>query len=306
MTRCALASFALSWFATTSALAHIQLDLPLVRYANDFGEINKSCPCGAGDGTPTCESGVTSDPNRDEARVTELAPSSTIVVRWRETVGHTGRFRVAFDDDGADLADFNAQILADIADPSDGGGERSVEVTLPSIECDNCTLQLIQDMNNNDRDPVLDPTGDATYFQCADLTLREGAASELAGGGCASTNVPFGATALIALSLLLLARRPALTKKTASRARRAVPPAAVIALVVTGFACLDRPTTSTEGLGRECPPEGCAEGQQCITSGGLSTCEIPCESDGDCPEAHRCYLPPILPGSLPNVCVEEG
>lgn len=83
--------------------------------------------------------------------------------------------------------------------------------------------------------------------------------------------------------------------------RRWLPLLALTALLAHG--CGERPTISTDGLGRECPVEGCAEGQECVTSNGLSTCEIPCDVDVDCPDEHRCNLPPILPGSLPNVCI---
>ena len=101
----------------TSVWAHIDLDAPEVRYSNRPSEQNKSCPCGAGGGNQTCTNATTSDPRRNFDAVTTFAPGETVTVAWSETVGHTGRFRVAFDDDGADLADFNAHILADIADP---------------------------------------------------------------------------------------------------------------------------------------------------------------------------------------------
>lgn len=197
---------------SSAALAHIQLDAPTVRYSNDLGEKNKSCPCGDGDGDSVCGGGNTSDSDgRDEGRATHLAPGSTITVRWRETVGHTGRFRVAFDDDGADLDDFNATILADIADPSDGGGDRSVKITLPDVECDRCSLQLIQVMNGVTDTPVDDPTGESTYFQCADLVLEKGAPSELpAPAGCGATpaTTTMATTTLLALGLLRRRRQP--------------------------------------------------------------------------------------------------
>ncbi len=189
---------------SSAALAHIELVQPQPRYANTLGEVNKNCPCGGGGGGQTCTAGVTSDPNRDESRATAVAPGSTITVKWKETIDHTGRFRIAFDDDGADLADFNANILADIADPANTTGDKSAEVTLPSTPCDNCTLQLIQDMNGDDVDAVADPTGDPTYFQCADLVLKEGAPTDL-GGGCAA--VPGAAPSVCALALALCARR---------------------------------------------------------------------------------------------------
>ncbi|MFU8804179.1 MAG: hypothetical protein ACNA8W_10250 [Bradymonadaceae bacterium] len=66
---------------------------------------------------------------------------------------------------------------------------------------------------------------------------------------------------------------------------------------------------STEGLHRFCPDDDCAAGQECITAaspeGDLSTCEIRCDGDGDCPEGYVCDLPPVVPGALPNTCVEE-
>lgn len=71
----------------------------------------------------------------------------------------------------------------------------------------------------------------------------------------------------------------------------------------------DRPDTSTAGIGRPCPTSGCADGQDCVTApgpgGDTSTCEIMCDADRDCPEAWGCNLPPIVPDSIPNVCVEE-
>lgn len=85
--------------------------------------------------------------------------------------------------------------------------------------------------------------------------------------------------------------------------RRSLSLRAMTLLLAQG--CGERPTIATDGLGRECPVEGCADGQQCVTVNGVSTCEIPCDIDADCPDEHRCNLPPIVPGSLPNVCVES-
>jgi hypothetical protein len=80
------------------AVAHIQLDVPLVRYVNTPRELNKQCPCGGTTGgTSSCGGTVLSDPNRSATRVTTYAPGETITVEWRETIGHTGRYRIAFD-----------------------------------------------------------------------------------------------------------------------------------------------------------------------------------------------------------------
>jgi len=81
----------------------------------------------------------------------------------------------------------------------------------------------------------------------------------------------------------------------------------LFSMTITG--CGDRPDTSTAGIGQTCPASGCAEGQDCVTAAGpggdTSTCEIKCDADEDCPANWKCNLPPVIPGSIPNVCIEE-
>ena len=49
-------------------------------------------------------------------------------------------------------------------------GMQSTSVTLPDMECNNCTLQFIQIMT--DKSPyTVDGTSDDIYFNCADITL---------------------------------------------------------------------------------------------------------------------------------------
>jgi hypothetical protein len=156
-----LLSVALVAATTTPALAHIDLTYPKPRP----GDI-KTGPCG--------ESG-----SRRGSIVTELEPGATITVTWDETIGHEGHYRVAFDDDGQDFQQpttiqsvDNRTILADgIDDPSGQQAGWKAEVTLPDVECDNCTLQLIQVMSTA---PSNWPES-SLYFQCADITLRTGA-----------------------------------------------------------------------------------------------------------------------------------
>jgi hypothetical protein len=59
-----------------------------------------------------------------------------------------------------------------------GGGQSSVTVTLPDVECERCTLQVIQVMD--DKPPYMVP-GNDIYYQCADLVLRRAAPSTCAG-----------------------------------------------------------------------------------------------------------------------------
>ncbi|MDC0676874.1 SCE4755 family polysaccharide monooxygenase-like protein [Sorangium atrum] len=178
-------------FAGVSS-AHIDLTSPAPRHADDQQKVS---PCGA----------------RGDARgetVTVFEPGETITVMWNETIDHPGHFRIMFDDDGFD--DFpepanendlcepgvdKGCLLDGIADKK--GGSYSAEVTLPDVECDNCTLQLIQVMT--DRRPA------TLYYRCADLVLKSSdpapasssasaSASASAGAGGGATGAGGGAT----------------------------------------------------------------------------------------------------------------
>jgi hypothetical protein len=167
---------------SSDALAHIELQSPMNRYSNIKDGDNKSCPCGAGTTNRDCDKPEEfSDPDRSADRATTFAPGDTITVRFDEYVGHGGRYRIAFDPDGADLESFNQNILLDEPDPSGKVGNMGqgsmweFQVTLPNMTCDNCSLQLIQVMDGNTVDRVLNPVDrGGTYFQCADIVLANG------------------------------------------------------------------------------------------------------------------------------------
>jgi hypothetical protein len=108
-----------------------------------------------------------------------VSAGSVLRVRWAETIDHPGHFRISFDASGedafvdpasaTDTYTNEAVLLDDIADKN--GGKYEVEVTLPNIECDQCTLQLVQLMT--DKAPY-QPGSNDLYYQCADLTLVRG------------------------------------------------------------------------------------------------------------------------------------
>lgn len=152
------------------AAAHLALISPPSRYGADVLKVG---PCGVAGGARS-------------GNVTVLQPGAQLEVVWDEYIDHPGHFRIAFDADGDD--DFvdplclsgcntrtpvietysNAAVLLDgIADTV--GGQSSATVTLPDIECDNCTLQVTQVMY--DKPPYATP-GNDIYYQCADLVLR--------------------------------------------------------------------------------------------------------------------------------------
>jgi len=160
--------------APSVASAHIELMNPAPRQTTSI----KIGPCGDAT-TPRSSS------------PTVLEPGATITVAWQETIGHPGHYRISFDEDGQDFTvplDFNdtsqsENVLVDMIADVSGTTVYHQEITLPDVECESCTLQLIQMMT--DKPPYGD--GNDLYFQCADLALRAGGGPDPvgpdAGGG---------------------------------------------------------------------------------------------------------------------------
>lgn len=144
----------------STASAHIAMTYPLVRYSDQ-----KQGPCGRG------------ATDARTANVTEFAPGETITVTWNETINHPSHYRISIDldgqDDFADPPDMKAfysntaVLLDNISDV--GGPAFQAQITLPNVECENCTLQLVQVMY--DKPPYVPGTNDL-YYQCADIALR--------------------------------------------------------------------------------------------------------------------------------------
>lgn len=176
---------------TGSAPAHFAVDMSdthVSRYGP--GEI-KSAPCGRPDG------------ERGD-NVYTYAPGETVTLSWIEFVGHPGYYRIAFDPDGDDGFKDPASIIpagrsCAVGEPNCGkddyynndtvmvddfgrhddsphGKRYSVDVKLPDVECETCTLQIIQVMTEQSKAPY-DPSAegaDDIYYQCIDLRLRGG------------------------------------------------------------------------------------------------------------------------------------
>lgn len=149
--------------ATSAAHAHIALQSPAPRYAD-----MKQGPCGRG-----------SEDKRGN-NVTTYEPGETITVEWKETIPHPGHYRIAFDPDGSDIFEDPKSftdvsggpgVLVDGIEDKSGTQTYTQQVTLPNVECDNCTLQLIQMMT--DKPPY--GNGDDLYYQCADIVLKRSA-----------------------------------------------------------------------------------------------------------------------------------
>ena len=186
--------FASAMLAPSLASAHVRLVYPPPRYApmgNDDMNI-KTGPCGRANDSRTT----------DMSRITVLQPGATIMVQFGETIGHPGFYRISFDDDGQDAfvaptsramvqtgPPYMLPVLLDnIPDMgATGANMYTATVTLPNVECERCTLQVIQVMvaanvmswTATGMDPDI-------YFTCADIALRRtGGGGGMGGGGSA-------------------------------------------------------------------------------------------------------------------------
>jgi hypothetical protein len=126
--------------------------------------------------------------------MTMLTSGQKLTVSWDETIQHPGHYRIAFDSDGNDFPDPTSFTDIATANKDLGNGvivlldgimdktskAYTAEITLPDIECNNCTLQLIQVMT--DKAPYGD--GNDNYHECANLVLKK-AGGAAAGSGAA-------------------------------------------------------------------------------------------------------------------------
>jgi len=163
-------------------------------------------------------------------------PGETITVALAEYVAHPGYFRIAFDNDGDDDFVDPRWIVAVDPDNREGGcpidetdhcriGDQATEgdfynnetvlmdnlnphgrmqaqpvynweVTLPDVECDNCTLQIIQVMEDpvgQAHGPYNTTTANANndvYHQCIDIVLSESAVPGQAANAAAAALAP--------------------------------------------------------------------------------------------------------------------
>ena len=158
----------------STAHAHFRLLKPTSWIMEDgLGDPQKSGPCGTTSGTPT-------------NAVTTFKPGETITVEWEETIPHPGHFRIAVARDRSELVDPDIDVdsscnyapgsvgneppvypvLLDNVYPRDnpGFGESfTQEVTLPDMECEKCTLQIIQFMTEHSQPCI--------YYHCADIAI---------------------------------------------------------------------------------------------------------------------------------------
>ncbi|HXU69798.1 MAG TPA: SCE4755 family polysaccharide monooxygenase-like protein [Polyangia bacterium] len=196
--------------AARPAAAHISLEqggTHLSRYGDSY---LKEGPCGKAGGTRG-------------TNIYTYAPGATITISLVETIPHPSYFRWAFQQSGDD--EFKEPASIKPIDPNrpcpidsgdhcgasdyyntpnvlpgmddlnphlaNGVQKYTWQLTLPNVECDNCTLQVIQVMEDNlahgDYDPTPGVGIEDIYHQCIDLVLKNGAPSSNVDGGTGGT-----------------------------------------------------------------------------------------------------------------------
>jgi hypothetical protein len=169
-----------------AASAHFRLLTPSSNLIeNQLGDPQKMAPCG----------GVTGNPGTQTNVVTPVRGGDMLRVQVSETVFHPGHYRIALavkdrkelpadpmvmtrqgpngavQSVSADIAPAKPPILADglfmHTDRQQTPIPWETEVKLPNINCDQCTLQVIQFMAEHG----LNKDGDFSYHHCATLKI---------------------------------------------------------------------------------------------------------------------------------------
>ena len=173
-----------------TASGHVDLTYPPARLLGSAnGNQLKEAPCGQ-------------NANMRSANVTTFTPGQMVDIKIEEYVDHTGYYAVSFDNDGdndfpypransndVDPATDDPMTAMPIGDKVLGyhfdeamncydqpNRECTIKVQIPNVNCQNCTLQVVQFMY----DKTNQGGDDEHYYQCADITI-EGAV--MPGGG---------------------------------------------------------------------------------------------------------------------------
>ena len=192
------------------------------------------------------------------ANVQTLRPGASLHLVWDEYIVHPGWFRISFQQNGDTFeippvsngptgagaaSNYPTENLTGKTDPATGSliladriahGTLSKDITLPNVECNNCTLQLTQMMT--DKPPYsIDTLSNDIYYTCVDLVLTAAAPATDAGagtgtgpdagggtgggnggtsgGGCSATG---GSAGILGLAFVGLLRRRRATRRPAA------------------------------------------------------------------------------------------
>jgi MYXO-CTERM domain-containing protein len=139
------------------------------------------------------------------ANVQTYKPGATLHLVWDEYVAHPGWFRISFQKNGDTFevpppsngptgggkpANYPTEDLTGKTDSATGAiilADRiqhptlAMDVVLPNVECNNCTLQLTQMMTESNA-YTDQPTSGNIYYACVDLVLSKGSAGTVDAG----------------------------------------------------------------------------------------------------------------------------
>ena len=88
-----------------------------------------------------------------------------LTITWQEAINHPGRFIISMS--MANDKDFASNKLATVIDNQNSGTTPhnfSTSVQIPNVNCDTCTIQLVQSMEEN-------PNAPTYYYSCADIKI---------------------------------------------------------------------------------------------------------------------------------------
>lgn len=171
----------------SSASAHFRLLEPASTLVqNALGDPQKRAPCG----------GTTANPGEPTGAVTEVTGGGVLRLRIQETIFHPGHYRVALAVNGPEELPADPEtktrmepegpysvsakiesapkppILADglfaHTEKPPAGQIWETDLKIPNIDCDGCTLQVIEWMGEH----IHNPDGDYSYHHCATLRIK--------------------------------------------------------------------------------------------------------------------------------------
>lgn len=144
-----------------------------------------------------------------------FTPGQTLTVEWEETIDHPGYYLISFSPAGD--ANFEQYVLTpkivDTQNNTPTPHRYQAQITLPDQACTECTLQLIQVMEEDPLNPV-------SYYSCADIQLTadpggppspvtDAVAISNPNGVTLTWTAPPNASTLVLMDTATIANRPA-------------------------------------------------------------------------------------------------
>ena len=177
---------AASLFAAARVEAHALLINP-VPLTNDDNAKSGPCGCyfGAAPEDPAEDPSPTACPGT--FKVTDLVAGSQLQVTWKETVQHTGKFRVAISSKSIDTvsrADMDQGVVYEAADMNaNAGGIISTTITVPDTPCQNCVIQFRQ---------YMETASTPYYYSCAAINITSAGSAASSSSSAATTGAGGG------------------------------------------------------------------------------------------------------------------